>query len=97
MSSRRSIIIPILALALTCAYGADSFNGPLRVCTENPRYFADDSGEAIYLTGAHTWANLVDMSPSDPPAPFDFEAYLDWLAGYRHNFIRLWAWELFTA
>ena len=28
------------------------FHGPLRVCAANPRYFADDRGQAIYLTGS---------------------------------------------
>ena len=60
----------------------------------NPRYFTDDSGRAILLTGAHTWNNLVDMGPSDPPPQFDFDAYLDWLSAYPHNFMRLWTWEL---
>ncbi|HID76356.1 MAG TPA: hypothetical protein EYP56_10215 [Planctomycetaceae bacterium] len=67
--------------------------GPLRVHPENPRYFTDGSGKAIYLTGAHTWCNLVDMGPSEPPPRFDFEAYLDFLEKHNHNFIRLWTWE----
>jgi len=67
---------------------------PLRVSTENPRYFTDDSGKAIYLTGSHTWNNLQDMGPTDPPAPFDFKEYLDFLDRHHHNFIRLWRWEL---
>jgi len=71
-------------------------NGPLRRHPTNPRYFTDDSGRAILLVGSHTWNNLVDMGPTDPPAPFDFDAYLDWLAGYPHNFFRLWTWELLS-
>ncbi len=69
-------------------------HGPLRVSEENPRYFTDGSGRAVYLTGSHTWNNLVDMDTQDPPKPFDFDAYLDFLAEYNHNFIRLWTWEL---
>jgi hypothetical protein len=68
-------------------------NGPLRVHPENPRYFADRSGKAILLTGAHTWPNLVDMGPSDPPPAFDFDAYLKWLQRHGHNFTRGWTWE----
>jgi hypothetical protein len=34
------------------------------------------------------------MGPTDPPAPFDFTAYLDFLDRHHHNFIRLWRWEL---
>ena len=68
--------------------------GPLRVHPTNPRYFTDDGQRAIYLTGAHTWDNLQDMGEADPPAAFDFNAYLDFLAKRDHNFIRLWRWEL---
>lgn len=67
--------------------------GPLRVHPANPRYFTDGSGRTIYLTGAHTWNNLVDMGRADPPEPFDFDAYLDFLGRHGHNFIRLWTWD----
>src|SRR5687767_14991550 len=52
--------------------------GPLRVHPTNPRYFTDgtktrDSAwKAVYLTGSHTWANLIDRGVSDPPPTFDF-------------------------
>jgi len=68
--------------------------GPLRVNPRNPRYFTDESGKAIYLTGAHTWSDFKDMGEIDPPPRFDFEAYLDFLQQYNHNFIRMWTWEL---
>jgi hypothetical protein len=70
--------------------------GPLRVCARNARYFCDASGRAVLLVGAHTWNNLVDMGRSDPPEAFDFDAYLDFLDRYGHNFIRLWAWDSTT-
>jgi Family of unknown function (DUF6298) len=69
-------------------------SGSLRVHPENPRYFTDNGGRAILLTGSHTWNNLVDMGPTDPPSRFDYDAYLDWMVAHRHNFFRLWAWEL---
>jgi hypothetical protein len=67
--------------------------GPLRPHPRNPRYFADARGRAIYLTGSHTWMNLQDMGTGDPPKPFDFGAYLDFLVRHHHNFIRLWSWQ----
>ena len=70
--------------------------GPLRVCKENPRYFTDGTGKAVYLTGAHTWSNLKDMGETDPPPTFDFAGYLDFLQQHNHNFIRMWTWELST-
>lgn len=71
--------------------------GPLVVHPENPRYFQNAaSGQVVYLTGSHTWANLVDMGPSDPPPRYDFDACVDWMAQLNHNFMRLWTWELVT-
>ena len=68
------------------------FHGPLRAHPDNGRYFTDDRGTAIYLTGSHTWANLQDIGlPGDPPFPYD--EYLDFMEAYHHNFMRLWMFE----
>jgi Family of unknown function (DUF6298)/Putative collagen-binding domain of a collagenase len=74
--------------------GRVEFHGPLRLLKTNPRYFTDDSGRAIYLTGSHTWSDFQDEGNTDPPAPFDFSAYLDFLKAHHHNFVRLWRQEL---
>lgn len=68
--------------------------GPLHVSKINPRYFTDNTGKAVYLTGSHTWNNLVDMGPGESPELFDYDAYLQWMKKYNHNFMRLWTWEL---
>jgi hypothetical protein len=92
------VMLPLSSFVLEAAPAA----GPLRVHPTNPRYFtdgtknADGSLKAVYLTGSHTWNNLVDMDKADPPAPFDFGAYLDFLQRYGHNFIRLWTWDSFA-
>jgi len=67
---------------------------PLRVHPDNPRYFADESGRAVLLVGAHTWNSLQDMGETDPPPSFDWDAYLAFLEAHNHNFVRLWRWEL---
>ncbi|MGD8237856.1 MAG: DUF6298 domain-containing protein [Armatimonadota bacterium] len=72
--------------------GADAASGPLRVCADNPRYFTDGSGRAIYLTGSHTWANRQERAYPETPE-FDYDAWLDFMARHQHNFMRLWAWE----
>lgn len=80
----------------------DSATGPLRRHPTNPRYFSDGtqnpdgSARAVYLTGSHTWNNLVDIGAADPPQAFDFNAYLDFLVRHDHNFIRLWTWDSTT-
>src|SRR5215470_13850246 len=66
--------------------------GPLRVDTTNPRYFSDGQ-KIVYLTGSHTWGNFRDRSLTDPPPPFDYAAFLDFLVAHHHNFFRLWTWE----
>jgi hypothetical protein len=78
----------------TEASGAEPVrSGPLRVSAENPRYFADGSGRIVYLTGSHTWASMQDIGFTDPPTPFDFDAYLNFLVEHHHNFFRLWRFE----
>lgn len=88
-------MLGLAALAATSAVPAadrpvPSFGGPLRVHPDNPRYFTDDTGRAIFLTGAHTWNNLQDNSVYPP---VDYARYLDFLEQHNHNFIRMWAWE----
>jgi hypothetical protein len=67
---------------------------PLRIQPLNPRYFTDDAGRAVYLTGSHHWDNLIDNG--ERPGGFDFERYLERLTSWGHNFIRLWAHEAWT-
>jgi hypothetical protein len=45
---------------ITGSANAHEINGQLRIHPANPRYFTDDSGDAIYLTCSHMWNNLVD-------------------------------------
>ncbi len=94
MKTGRTILFILFAFSLWQTGCDKDAARPLAVNSENPRYFSNGSGGAIYLTGSHTWSNLVDMSPEDPPEPFDFEAYLKWIKAYNHNFFRLWTWEL---
>ncbi len=67
--------------------------GPLTVHPENPCYFADASGKAVYLTGSHTWATIQELGPALPIEKFDWGAFLDLLTEHGHSFTRLWSWE----
>lgn len=71
---------------------AGPVSGTLRVDPVNPRYFTAGHG-AVYLTGSHTWGNFKDRATVDPPPPFDYNGFLDFLVAHRHNFFRLWTWE----
>ena len=70
--------------------------GPLRVSKINPRYFTDNTGKAIYLTGSHTWDNLLDMNEECQSDHFNYEEYLEFLTVHHHNFFRLWAWDILS-
>ncbi|MBN1507191.1 MAG: hypothetical protein JW955_10120 [Sedimentisphaerales bacterium] len=107
MGSHKTSVLSIagmLLLACLSAFAQDPTQpgrpdrmGPLAVSLQNPRYLQNTAtGEVVYLTGSHTWANLVDMGPSDPPPQFDYDKYIDWMAKLNHNFMRMWTWELVT-
>lgn len=100
--SKKIFQIVILAVVFGLGFFAFSaearaaINGVLRVPSgsgTNPRYFTDDTGKAIYLTGSHTWNGLVDGGPGYPPPTFNYDNYLSFLNSYNHNFIRLWRLE----
>ncbi|MEP6934740.1 MAG: LamG-like jellyroll fold domain-containing protein, partial [Nitrospirota bacterium] len=95
-SGARIILISIVVLCLTVVFGPSHLfaqsspaRGPLLVHPTNPRYFADPTGQAVYLTGSHTWSNLQDGETS----PFNYTSYLGLLQASNHNFIRLWISE----
>ena len=71
---------------------AQSFNGPLKVSTQNPRYFTNGNGKAILLTGSHTWENLQDILAAGDK-PFDYSKYIGMMQANGHNFMRLWMFE----
>jgi len=67
--------------------------GTLRPHPDNPRYFTDDTGRAVYLTGSHTWLDLQEGVLDGRRLEFDYERFLSFLERHHHNFFRLWAWE----
>jgi len=94
---RFAVLAVVVVFCSEAVGGSGKAMGPLRVHPENHRYFQNSAtGEVVYLTGSHTWSNLVDIGPKDPPPKFDFDACLEWMGKLNHNFIRLWTWELAT-
>lgn len=59
-------------------------SAPLTVHPKNSRYFSNDKGEIVYLTGSHTWSNEQSKS---------FDYFSETLSEYGHNFIRYWTKE----
>lgn len=65
----------------------------LRINPSNTRYFTDATGRTIYLTGSHTWSNVLDMTGPNGHQDGRKNTFLDWIEAYGHNFTRLWAFE----
>ena len=87
--------IQLIYLISICLFACNKVkHHPLTISAVNPRYFTDEGGKAVYLTGSHTWNNFVDMTPGNSSDTFNYQAYLDFLKKYNHNFFRLWTWEL---
>ena len=68
-----------------------NINSTLKKNPANPRYFTDDTGKGIYLTGSHTWANLQEIKLEGDP-DFNYDEFLDLLESHNHNFMRMWEW-----
>lgn len=68
--------------------------GPLVVCSVNPRYFCDPTGNVVYLAGDHTWADVQDLGARQAPhtGAFDFAGYLKFLGLHGYTWLRLWSW-----
>ncbi len=87
-----SLLIPVMMLAAVCDVLAQPVpSGALKPHPNNPRYFTDSTGKAIYLTGSHVWDNFQDWG--GPTPKFNYSDYLDFLKAHHHNFIRLWVGE----
>ncbi|HME61930.1 MAG TPA: hypothetical protein VKH62_11840 [Candidatus Binatia bacterium] len=70
-------------------------NGILRVHPNNPRYFTDDSGKAIYLGGHQVFVDLQDNtfdidSTYNNQQRLDFSWYMEFLNARNLNYIRNW-------
>jgi hypothetical protein len=86
-------VIAVMAVILPSNMPAQPARGPLRIHPENPRYFTAGSGQVVFLTGSHTWANFQERGIEGETPDFDYERYLDFLQEHGHNFMRMWRWE----
>ncbi len=91
--ARLFVAVVLAALVSPRGGAAEPATGPLVVHPENPRYFADAAGRAVFLTGSHTWANIQERGIDGETPDFDFSEYLDFLVEHGHNFTRLWTWQ----
>jgi len=78
-------------VAVTFIYETQT-GAPLKISKANPRYF-ENPGGIVFLTGSHTWNDVRDLGPTDPPVALDYDAYIAFLKSKNHSFTRLWVWD----
>jgi len=82
------------ALAFTISNGTGSSIGPLKQSTINSRYLVSPAGNAVFLSGSHTWNDFQDTNTNSSPAAQDFNSYVDFLKSNGQNVTILWHKDL---
>jgi hypothetical protein len=62
---------------------------PLAIHPENPRYFTNDAGKAIYMTGSQAW--FILHTNGHVISESRITAFLDWLSAWGHKYTRVWS------
>src|SRR6266567_454860 len=78
------------AVMITVSNTTNPPMGPLKQSTVNTRYFVDPAGNAVFLSGSHTWNDVQDTSQSSSPAAFPFANYVNMLKADGQNATILW-------
>ena len=89
------MVKPVLLVAFMNALTSPLAGSVLRVHPENPRYFGDGSGKAVYLAGHQIFVDLQDNSYNktftrDRERTLDWNRYLDFLTAHDFNYVRNW-------
>lgn len=87
---KQTIIVLLFSFFTAAGQG---IHGPLRPLPSNPHYFTDNTGEAVLLSGSHTWENFQDIHSEENLPKLDWKEYLDMMQQKNHNFMRFWVWE----
>jgi Bacterial Ig domain/IPT/TIG domain/Family of unknown function (DUF6298)/Putative collagen-binding domain of a collagenase len=83
------------AVSVTVSNSTGTGMGPLKQSTANSRYFINPAGNAVFLSGSHTWDDFQDTDTSgSTPAAFDFNAYVNFLKAHNQNATILWHKDL---
>src|SRR5713226_6795049 len=80
----------------TVSSGTGSSMGPLKQSTVNTRYLVDPAGNAVFLSGSHTWDDFqdTDTNVGSTPAALDFNSYVNFLKVHNQNVTILWHKDL---
>jgi hypothetical protein len=82
------------ALTFTIANGTASTIGPLKQSTINSRYLVSPAGNAVFLSGSHTWNDFQDTNTNSSPVAQDFNSYVNFLKTNGQNVTVLWHKDL---
>ena len=90
ISTGRFIILLVLVISLS-----PSAANVLRLHPENPRYFADGSGRAVYLGGHQSFVDLQDNSFNkefiwNSQRILDWDEYIKFMKANNFNYLRNW-------
>jgi hypothetical protein len=82
-------------VAFTVTTGSTAM-GPLVQSGVNSRYFVTPGGQAVFLSGSHTWDDFqdTDTNVGSTPAAFNLTAYISFLKTNNHNVTIVWHKDL---
>jgi len=84
------------AVSITVSNTTNTSMGPLKQSSVNSRYFVDPAGNAVFLSGSHTWDDFqdTDTNVGSTPAAFDFNSYVNFLKAHNQNVTIVWHKDL---
>lgn len=79
-------------VTVTVSNTTNNSMGPLKHSTVNTRYFVNPAGNAVFLSGSHTWNDFQDTGQAAgvTPAAFPFANYVAMLKADGQNATILW-------
>ena len=83
-----------LAVTIMVSNRVGSTIGPLKQSTTNSRYLVAPAGNAVFLSGSHTWNDFQDTNTNSSPAALDFNSYVAFLKSNGQNVTILWHKDL---
>jgi hypothetical protein len=81
-------------VTVTVSNSTTTSMGPLVKSGTNSHYFVNPQGQAVFLSGSHTWTDFQDLGSGGATTVSDFNAYVSFLTSHGHNATILWRKDL---
>jgi hypothetical protein len=81
-------------VTVTVSNSTTTSMGPLVKSGTNSHYFVNPQGQAVFLSGSHTWTDFQDLGSGGATTVSDFNAYVSFLTSHGHNVTILWRKDL---